>query len=143
MKNKFRSSCPIASALDLIGDKWSLLIIRDMILGGKKTFKEFSDSQEKIAPGILSSRLKLLESLNLLTKRKLSENKKENIYLLTESGIDLVPMIAEIVLWSDRNVKKLNPIMSDAAAKGLKADKTTMIQNIQNNYRQMVQKMIG
>lgn len=143
MKNNFRSSCPIASALDLIGDKWSLLIIRDMILGGKKTFKEFSDSQEKIAPGILSSRLKLLESLELVTKRKLPENKKENIYLLTESGIDLVPMMAEIILWSDKNVRRLNPNMFDISQQGFDTDKTVLIHNIQNNYRQIVQAMIS
>jgi DNA-binding HxlR family transcriptional regulator len=66
MKKKFRSGCPISSTLDVVGDKWSLLIIRDMLLKHKKTFKEISDSDERIAPSILSARLKLLESYKFL-----------------------------------------------------------------------------
>ena len=97
MEKKFRSSCVIASCLDLIGDKWSLLIIRDMLLAQKKTFKEFATSDEEIATNLLSSRLKMLESLEVITKRKLPANKKENIYLLTEKGLSLAPMILEIV----------------------------------------------
>ncbi len=79
MKNEFRSGCPIASALDIVGDKWSLLIIRDMLIKHKKTFKGISDSDERIAPSILSTRLKLLESYKLIFKTKVPENKKENI----------------------------------------------------------------
>ncbi len=143
MKNIFRSGCPIASTLDLIGDKWSLLIIRDMILGGKKTFKEFSTSPEKIAPGILSSRLKWLECIALITKRKLPENQKENIYLLTEKGIELVPLITEIVLWSDKNVRALNSEMYSMSDKGFHADKSAVIEHIQSNYRELVRKTLG
>ena len=109
---KFRSSCLIASALDLIGDKWSLLIIRDMLLHHKKTFKEMVASKEKVATNLLSARLKLLESLEVITKRKLPENKKENIYLLTEKGIDLAPLILEIVIWSDKYVRSYNHEMN-------------------------------
>lgn len=138
MKNKFRSSCPIATTLDLIGDKWSLLIIRDMLLGHKKTFKEMSDSDEAIAPSILSSRLKLLECFNLITKRKLPENLKENIYLLTEKGIKLTPLITEIILWSDNNAREFNPNMFAIEEKGFKSDKLKLIENIQNGYRDLV-----
>ena len=81
MEKKFRSGCPISSLLDIMGDKWSLLIVRDLLIKHKKTFKEISESQEQIAPSILSARLKLLESYGLLTKRKLPQNKKENIFL--------------------------------------------------------------
>ena len=95
MKKKFRSGCPISSALDVVGDKWSLLIIRDMLINHKKTFKEISDSDERIAPSILSARLKLLESYQLIFKIKVPENKKENIYLLTKKGIRLTPIIIE------------------------------------------------
>ena len=83
MKNTFRSGCPIASTLDIVGDKWSLLIIRDMLIQHKKTFKEISDSDEKIAPSILSARLKLLESYKLITKRKFPEKQKRE-YLLAD-----------------------------------------------------------
>lgn len=138
---KFRSSCLIASALDLIGDKWSLLIIRDMLLHRKKTFKEIAASEEGIASNLLSSRLKLLVSLGMITKRKLPANKKENIYLLTEKGIDLAPMIMEIVLWSDKYVRAYNPGMN-ANVTG-EADKMLVIKSCQNDYRAFAQDVIS
>ena len=143
MKNKFRSSCPMASALDIIGDKWSLLIIRDMLLGHKKTFKEISDSEEAIAPSILSARLKLLESFELVTKRKLPDNLKENIYLLTENGISLAPLLTEIILFADKNFRQFNPKMLSISDKGFNNDKSIVIQNIQNGYRELVQNTIS
>ena len=76
MKKKFRSGCPISSVLDVVDDKWSLLIIRDMLVKHKKKFKQISYSYEKIAPSILSARLKLLESYRLIFKTKAPEKKK-------------------------------------------------------------------
>ena len=143
MKKIFRSSCPMASALDIIGDKWSLLIIRDMLLGQKKTFKEISDSDEAIAPSILSARLKLLESFELITKRKLPENLKENIYLLTEKGISLAPLLTEIILFADKNFRQFNPKMLPISDKGFNNDKSIVIQNIQNGYREFFQNTIS
>jgi len=132
----------MSSALDIIGDKWSLLIIRDMLLGHKKTFKEISDSEEAIATSILSARLKLLESFELITKRKLPDNLKENIYLLTEKGIALAPMLTEIILFSDKNFRQFNPKMLSISDKGFNNDKSIVIQNIQNGYRELVQNTI-
>ncbi|SEF93505.1 transcriptional regulator, HxlR family [Halpernia humi] len=143
MENKFRSSCPIASTLDIIGDKWSLLIIRDLLLGGKKTFKEISLSEEKIATNILSSRLKLLERFDLISKRKLPSNKKENIYLLTEKGIDLAPLITEIILWSDKNVRNYNPKMFSISDKGFDGEKLKVITAIKKNYREIVKETLS
>ena len=137
MNNKFRSGCPIASSLDIVGDKWSLLIIRDMLIKHKVTFKEISDSDERIAPSILSARLKLLESYHLITKRKLPENKKENIYLLTEKGISLAPIIIELTLWGDTNMREFNEI---DIIDGLQADKSIIIDTVQNNYSSMLLK---
>ncbi len=134
MEKKFRSGCAIASLLDIMGDKWSLLIVRDLLIRHKKTFKEMSDSEERIAPSILSARLKLLESYGLIFKGKLPSNKKENIYLLTEKGIDLAPIIIEYTLWSDKHLRAYNTINSYA---GLDTDKSLMIETIQKNYTQM------
>ena len=131
MKKEFRSGCPIASTLDVIGDKWSLLIIRDMLIKHKKTFKEISDSDEKIAPSILSARLKLLESYKLIFKTKMTDNKKENIYLLTEKGIHLAPIIIEFSLWGNSNMREFNEI---GDIKGLNLDKTLIIQTVQDSY---------
>lgn len=136
MNKSFRSSCLIASALDLIGDKWSLLIVRDMLMHHKKTFKDFSTSDENIATNLLSSRLKLLESLDILTKTKLSTNKKENIYLLTEKGIDLAPLIMEIVLWSDEYVRAYHSHMNPNHV--VPAEKQDVILQTQEKYRAFV-----
>jgi DNA-binding HxlR family transcriptional regulator len=135
MKKEFRSGCPIASSLDIIGDKWTLLIIRDMLVEHKKTFKEISDSYEKIAPSILSARLKLLATYKVITKRKFPENKKENIYLLTKKGTHLAPIIIEFTLWGDTYMREYNEIDS---INGLKADKSTIIDIVQNKYNTMV-----
>lgn len=143
MKNNFRSSCPLASTLDIVGDKWSLLIIRDMLLQAKKTFKDFSLSPEKIAPGILSSRLKWLEENELITKRKLPDNQKENIYLLTEKGIELAPILTEIILWSDKNLREQNQEMFSIADAGFDQDKSKVTTGIQANYRDIVRKILA
>lgn len=143
MKNNFRSGCPVASTLDIIGDKWSLLIVRDMLLQGKKAFKEFSTSPEGIAPGILSSRLKWLEENDLITKQKLPDNQKENVYLLTEKGIELAPVITEIILWSDKNLRVQNAEMFSIVEAGFNQDKSKVTEGIQNNYRQLVQEILS
>ncbi len=135
MKKEFRSGCPISSTLDVVGDKWSLLIIRDMLVKHKKTFKEISDSDEKIAPSILSARLKLLESYKLIFKTKVPENKKENIYLLTEKGIRLTPIIIEFSLWGNSNMREFNEIDD---IEGLNSDKTLIIQTVQDSYNSML-----
>lgn len=135
MKKEFRSGCPISSTLDVVGDKWSLLIIRDMLVKHKKTFKEISDSDEKIAPSILSARLKLLESYKLIYKTKVPDNKKENIYLLTEKGIRLTPIIIEFSLWGNSNMREFNEIDD---IEGLNSDKTLIIQTVQDSYNSML-----
>ena len=135
MKKEFRSGCPISSTLDVVGDKWSLLIIRDMLVKQKKTFKEISDSDEKIVPSILSARLKLLESYKLIFKTKVPDNKKENIYLLTEKGIRLAPIIIEFSLWGNSNMGEFNEIDD---IEGLNSDKSYIMQSVQDNYDSML-----
>mgnify|MGYP000636881322 FL=1 len=100
-----RSNCPLTSALDIVGDKWSLLIIRDIFLG-KKTFTEFLKSPEKIATNILSNRLELLINNGLLNVTKLPNDQKTKIYYLTDAGIEMYPIIYEMMQWSKNNLKK-------------------------------------
>ena len=101
-ENNFRSDCPISSALDLFGDKWSLLIIRDLVYFGERTFKDFMGAAEKISSARLADRLCKLESLDLLTKSNHPTNRKVYLYNLTAKGIDLFPVIAEYVKWSNK-----------------------------------------
>lgn len=134
MKIKFRSTCMIASALDLIGDKWSILIVRDMLLHKKTTFKEFVASDEHVATNLLSSRLKFLQSIEVITKDKLKNNKKENIYLLTEKGIDLTPIIMELVIWSDAYVREYHTELNTSET--INMDKDVAIADAQKQYRE-------
>lgn len=97
-----RSDCPISSSLDIFGDKWSLLIMRDMIFYGKSTYGEFLKSEEKIATNILATRLLSLEENKLIDKLEHPDSKAKVLYKLTEKGIDLLPVIVEIQLWADK-----------------------------------------
>ena len=136
MKYKFRCECPITSALDILGDKWILVIIKLMLIQDKKTFKDFIGSDEGIATNILSSKLKYLEKFGIITKTQLPDNRKTNLYLLTEKGLALAPIIVELSIWSDENVRELNKIMKDSPEiEIMKSDKAAFIKMKQENYK--------
>jgi DNA-binding HxlR family transcriptional regulator len=97
-----RSTCPISTTLDILGDKWTLLIIRDLMFKGKKTYGEFLQSEEKIATNILADRLLILEKTGIVEKKAFPGNKVKNLYQLTPKGIDLLPTLFEIILWGDK-----------------------------------------
>ena len=101
IKNLFRCKCPVTSAVDIVGDRWTLVIIKLMLMQHCHTFKDISESEEGIAPNILSSRLKTMLSLDLITKTHPPANKKVNIYHLTEKGLSLSPIIYDLMTWSD------------------------------------------
>ena len=108
MENKinFRSDCPISSALDIVGDKWSLLILRDILMLGKRTFKEFSSADEHISSSILANRLLKLEELQIILKRPHPSNKKVFEYFVTEKGADFIPIMVELILWSNKHLQE-------------------------------------
>lgn len=97
---KRRSGCPLNASIEMLGDRWSLLIIRDMMLRGSRTFKEFLGSHEKIATNILADRLRRLESYGIITTQSDPVDGRKLIYLLTPKGIDLAPVLTEMVLWA-------------------------------------------
>ncbi len=97
--NRSRSDCPISCSLDVFGDKWSLLIIRDVMLRGKMSYSEFLESEEKIATNILANRLSALVSENILVKKVSPANKSKFLYSLTEKGVELLPIVIEIMDW--------------------------------------------
>ncbi len=101
---KKRSSCPISSYLDIWGDKWSLLIIRDLMILKQCTYGDFLKSDEKIATNILASRLLMLEENDIIKKAAHPESKAKFLYTLTEKGIDILPIIVEISIWSDKYI---------------------------------------
>jgi DNA-binding HxlR family transcriptional regulator len=95
-----RSDCPISFALETFGDTWSLLIIRDIVYFGKKTYGEFLASEEGMATNILASRLARLEEQGILVKHPSPSDKRKEEYALTEKGLDLIPVLAEMANWS-------------------------------------------
>ncbi|SDQ04692.1 transcriptional regulator, HxlR family [Chryseobacterium soldanellicola] len=100
--NKKRSDCPISCSLEMWGDKWSLLIIRDLMIKKECTYGDFLKANEKIATNILASRLQNLVENGIIDKKNHPDNKLKFHYFLTEKGIDLIPLIVEINLWSDK-----------------------------------------
>ena len=94
-----KSNCPISYSLDLFGDRWTLLVLRDLILWGKKRFAEFQAADEKIASNILSDRLRRLEERGIIVTQKDPADARQKIYTATEKGISLTPVLLEIAAW--------------------------------------------
>jgi len=95
-----RSECPLNASVEMLGDRWSLLIIRDMMLRGFRTYKEFMECYEGIATNILADRLRRLIANGIITAEEDPSDGRKLIYFLTEKGIDLAPVLTEMVLWA-------------------------------------------
>lgn len=102
-KHDPRSSCPIATTLDILGDRWSLVIVRDMMIG-KKRFAEFLGSPEAITTSVLSDRLAMLEAAGLIERRPYQKRPPRYEYLLTEEGRALLPVLQEICRWANKTI---------------------------------------
>ena len=98
-----RSTCPIDYALEIFGDRWTLLVVRDLLFSGKRYFREFLESPEGIATNVLSERLRRLEAWGLISRREDPENRRQVVYSLTDKGLDLTPALLEIIRWSGKH----------------------------------------
>jgi DNA-binding HxlR family transcriptional regulator len=98
-----RSRCPLNASVEMLGDRWSLLIVRDMMLRGFQTYREFMGSDEGIATNILADRLRKLEAHGIIATKPDAKDGRKFIYALTPKGIDLAPVLAELVLWAARH----------------------------------------
>ena len=136
----YRSGCPMCNALDIVGDKWSLIVIRDL-LGGKTTFKDFMNGPEKIASNILSQRLKWLKNHEILDFMYRKNNKKEKCYFLTNKGIGLYPVMSELMLWSAKNVNNEFNDRGKEVIKKLEKDKKGRIDEVIQNYKKIKSKL--
>ena len=101
-----RSHCAVNYGVEIFGDRWSLLIIRDMVFDGKKTYGEFLKSEERIATNVLASRLAFLEEQGILSRAPSPDDGRKDFYTLTEKGLDLIPILLNIVLWSAQHDEK-------------------------------------
>ena len=108
-RTKFRSGCPLNVSVEILGDRWSLLIIRDMMLRGFRSYTQFLDSYERIATNILAHRLKKLEGYGIIATQQDPLDGRKLIYTLTEKGMDLAPVLTEMVLWAAAHEETQNP----------------------------------
>lgn len=130
---KRRSNCPVTYTLDIIGDRWAVLIIRDIIFFGKSSFGDFAKSSEGIATNILTDRLKRLEEQNILTKTTNQANQKKFVYSLTEKGLDLLPIIVEMILYSEKHDPET--VVTKSQLKEIKTNKEKFILELQKKHR--------
>ena len=107
----WRSVCSITSGLDVLGDKWSLLIVRDLIAHGTRTYSEFRESPEHVATNILADRLRLLTSLGIIERSDPLGAARNNAYRLTPSGEALKPVLEELGRWSQTYLKQFHSYM--------------------------------
>jgi DNA-binding HxlR family transcriptional regulator len=128
MKTKKRSDCPISNSLDVWGDKWSLLIIRDLMFAKQCTYGDFLKAPEGIATNILASRLQDLEENGMIEKLEHPDSKAKVLYRLSKKGIDLLPVMIEINLWAEKYFEI--PADRKAILKEVKKDKVGFIKSM-------------
>ena len=128
---KRKSDCPINFALEIFGDRWTFLIVRDLMFKGKHFYGEFLLSEEGIATNILSDRLSLLESNGIVSKSSDPSHKQKIMYRLTQKGIGLVPILVEFIMWSAKYDK--NSAVEMKFVKNIKRDKVGLISQISSS----------
>jgi DNA-binding HxlR family transcriptional regulator len=131
---EMRSNCPISSSLDIFGDKWSLLIVRDLMLYKSRTYGDFTKSKEQISTNILANRLQLLEDNGIIIKLPYPGNKVKGLYKLSSKGVNLIPALIEIALWGGKNISNTDddsPFLKDA-----KKNKKKFLKKVMDNLLQ-------
>jgi DNA-binding HxlR family transcriptional regulator len=126
----WRSGCPLNASVEILGDRWSILIIRDMMLRGFQSYKQFLSSHEKIATNILADRLRNLEGHGMIRSEHDPEDGRKLIYRLTRKGIDLAPVLTEMVLWAGAHEETHNQALIDLMRK----DKARFLAELRKNW---------
>ena len=132
-KSKTRSGCPVSISLDVFGDRWSLLIIRDVMVRGYRTFKQFQESGEGIATNILTDRLRKLEAAGIITAEVEERDRRSSSYHLTEKGIDLAPVLLELLIWGARHEKTGAPC---ALIADMEKNREQLLAEVQRRWRE-------
>lgn len=130
---EYRSRCPLNIALELFGDRWSLLIIRDALFAGTDSFNGFLASSEKIASNILSDRLSRLEAAGILAKHRDPDDARRLRYRLTDKGMDLAPVLVEIILWADAHEDTAAP---PELVEAMTTNRRRYIAGLRNRWRE-------
>lgn len=129
-----RSDCPISSSLDVFGDKWSLLIVRDLMLYKSRTYGDFTKAAEKIATNILANRLQMLEDNGIIVKLPHPDSKLKGLYRLSPKGVDLIPTLIEISLWGAKYISYSDEFLP--FLKAVKKDKAKFLKKMMDNLLQ-------
>jgi DNA-binding HxlR family transcriptional regulator len=129
-----RSGCPLNAAVEILGDRWSFLILRDMMLRNSSTYNQFLQCPEKIATNILADRLEKLVNNGIITTRPDPADRRRSIYELTEKGMDLGPAMVELVLWAARHEPTGNPVL----VQEIERDKAAFIARVREQWRRRV-----
>src|ERR1022692_1150460 len=127
---KRRSGCPLNASVEMLGDRWSLLIIRDMMLQGSHTYKEFLECYEGIATNILADRLRKLQSYGIIVAQPDPKDARKITYLLTAKGIDLAPVLTEMVLWAAAHEDTGNQVL----VRQMKEDKEKFLAGVRKRW---------
>jgi DNA-binding HxlR family transcriptional regulator len=126
----WRSLCPLNASVEILGDRWSLLIIRDMMLRGFNSYKQFLDSYEGIATNILADRLARLEANAIIARQPDPADGRKIIYRLTSKGMDLAPVLTEMVLWAATHEK----VENQALIREIQKDKPKFLATIRHRW---------
>lgn len=127
-----RSECPIAISLDIFGDRWSLLIVRDLMFKNLRSFKEFAAAGEGIATNILADRLDRLEAAGIIERRENARDRRRAVYRLTAKGEDLAPVLVEIVIWAARHETTAAP---PATVRKMARDRKRFLADLRKEWR--------
>jgi len=139
----FRSLCPIATGLDVLGDKWTLLILRDMLFLHKSTFNEFKAAPELMPSKMLSNRLKKLESAGFISRKNGEKNKKSVYYLLEDKGLETFPIMVEIALFTtDFYYDHLGDTYTGVVKTRMKNDKENYIKEMIDSYKEFKDNLV-
>lgn len=131
--SELRSDCPISCALELLGDRWTLLVVRDLVFGGKRRYREFLESPEGIATNVLADRLKRLETGGIVRKVQDPDSRRSHLYLLTDKGLDLIPVLIELAQWGARHDPAT--AIPEALAERLRQDRDGYIAELRRTLR--------
>jgi DNA-binding HxlR family transcriptional regulator len=132
-KSNHRSGCPVSVSLEVFGDRWSLLIVRDLMIRGLRTFKDFEESGESIATNILADRLRKLERAAIITAEADESDGRRVSYRLTEKGIDLAPVLLELLLWGARHEETGAPC---AVMTEMKRNRARILAEVRRRWRE-------
>jgi DNA-binding HxlR family transcriptional regulator len=129
---QWRSACPLNISLEIFGDRWSLLIVRDLMFKGSVAYKDFLDSQEKIATNILAERLRRLEANGIIEKRPNADDARKIDYRLTSKGMDLAPVLIEMIIWAARHEDTAAP---REIIRAMTQDRDAFVANLRRRWK--------